>query len=178
MWYNVEKRRINFERRIKLNKRIKSRSGFTLVEMTVVILLISIFGLLCGTAITVASNNCKVSVETSHYIAVKDILNSELMGLVTDANPLESGKNAAFECEKYTGWTVSLGLEDGAVQVYIYTDGGVEKEPLMSKASYAEFTVTAFEYSFNGNCFEFKYTMKNDRFEQTEEFYCIPLFAQ
>ena len=133
--------------------KLRSRSGYTLTELLVVLALISIFGSAAAVGITVAIRTSEASIIESRFLVVSDTVNTAIRDILIDSYYEGVGDDGVMllTCEKYSGWLMSLEVEDGRFVAVIHDEfEGERTELLLSSASYAELEVAddfVIEYS-------------------------------
>ena len=156
---------------------LRCRSGYTLTEMLVVIIIISIVGATAIVGITVSNRVSRMSILQSRFSLVSDTINISLKDMLVDSDYQRTEDGTVyFVSEKYSGWEMSLGISDGYIIAVIYDEiGGTRDGLLLSAASYAEFTVTDFSVIYSGGNYNCNYTLDCDLFSEEVEFVIAPL---
>lgn len=148
-----------------MQKRLKSKRGYTLAELLVVLAMTALVGIISLTAFQMVSKiklqsrlqSHASSVKNTVFIIISDILRvSQYVG--------EEDGNVLFINEKYSGWNMSLEESGGRIYAVIHADpgafnaGGERSEEIMTSASYAEFSVSDFDLSYTDGVYhcEFK----------------------
>lgn len=139
------------------------RSGFTLAELLIAILILSLFSTTAVTVITVSAHSSYAFITASESDIVCDTINTILRDvLMYSENLSQSDGSLRFCCPKYTGLDMSLYCDSGRILALIYlTDGSekCEKYGILQDAAYAGFEVSDFTICYEEGIFQIEYTI-------------------
>lgn len=156
-------------------KKLRSKKGYTLVEMQVVIALISITAILSLTIVSAASSQIEMSINTSHFLEVSDVLRAELREILIYSYDISPGDDPDFVCDKYSGWRISVGCGANGLEVNIETPDGVKTVDLIGRSAYAGFEVSDFNLVYQNGIFEYSFTLSRGAVRETVSGTVVPL---
>ena len=161
--------------------RLRSRRGYTLSEMLVVLAFMTIFSLCAVVVISVAMRSSMTSITESHALTVSDTVNTVLRDIFVNSEYVGGNENGEvfFICEKYSGWKMSLGADGGRISVDIHDESeGERSESLLNSSAYAEFEVSGFSVSYLDGIYTCSYSLVCEDFRREVVIDITPLNKQ
>lgn len=155
---------------LKQPSKTRSRGGYTLVELLVALLLIAVFSAAAVVGVSVARRSSEASVLESRFLVVSDTINTSVRDILLNSYYDGIGEDGSilFTCEKYSGWLMSLDVEDGRLIAIIHDKfDGDRSELLLNSASYAEFEVAdGFEIGYSDGVYTCVYALVSGDFRK------------
>ena len=161
--------------------RLRSRRGYTLSEMLVVLALMAIFSLCVIAVISFALRSSATSITESHALTVSDTVNTALRDIFVNSEYVGGDENGEvlFICEKYSGWEMSLGAYGGRISANIHDElEGEQSELLLNSSAYAEFEVSDFSVSYLDGIYTCSYSLVCEDFRREVTIDITPLNKQ
>lgn len=156
-------------------KKLRGSGGFTLAEMLVVLLVLSLFGSAVLVGLNLAARFPKLLMTRSRALTVSDTINETLRDVLRNSRYRYTEDDAVFLiCEIYSGWRISLEAADGCVVAVVYDEEATESPPrrekLLPEASYAEFKVEDFKLVYNDGTYSAEYKLTSEDSDYSEAF--------
>lgn len=152
---------------LRLKRKLKSRSGFSLTELLVAVAILSVFTV---TAVALAGSAVKTYKESTFVSdsgVLSDTVNSALSGILRYSVPRGDG---TFDYEEYENSSIYL---DSKGRLKLYTPNRAEDEnDLLPEGAYGNMKITNFSLSNQGKVFivTYKITGSGDSGSEGKEY--------